>query len=54
MAEPATFSLFVRELPEHRNFLVACGLDDLLDALACFRFRDNDIDCPTLAPDVSR
>jgi len=44
MAEPATFSLFVRELPENRNFLVASGLDDLLDALACFRFRDNDID----------
>jgi nicotinate phosphoribosyltransferase len=23
----ATFSLFVRQLPNNRNFLVACGLD---------------------------
>jgi nicotinate phosphoribosyltransferase len=28
MREAATFSLFVRELPESRNFLLACGLDE--------------------------
>ena len=43
MREAATFSLFVRELPESRNFLLACGLDDLLDELASFRFRADDI-----------
>jgi nicotinate phosphoribosyltransferase len=43
MDETATFSLFVRELPESRNFLLACGLDDLLDELASFRFRADDI-----------
>jgi len=41
--EAATFSLFVRELPERRNFLLACGVDDLLDELASFRFRADDI-----------
>ena len=43
MRESATFSLFVRELPASRNFLVACGLDDLLDELQAFRFRADDI-----------
>lgn len=41
--EAATFSLFIRELPESRNFFLACGLDDLLDELASFRFRSHDI-----------
>jgi nicotinate phosphoribosyltransferase len=26
----ATFDLFVRELPVNRNYLVACGLEDVL------------------------
>ena len=39
----ATFSLFVRELPASRNFLIACGLDDLLDELEGFRFHEQDI-----------
>ena len=43
MNETATFSLFVRELPASRNFLLACGLDDLLDELQGFRFSANDI-----------
>ena len=43
MNDVATFSLFVRDLPKSRNFLVACGLDDLLDELASFRFRADDI-----------
>ncbi|MGH9245132.1 MAG: nicotinate phosphoribosyltransferase [Acidimicrobiales bacterium] len=34
----ATFELFVRSLPEPRNFLVACGLDDVLTYLEGLRF----------------
>ena len=43
MRESATFSLFVRELAVSRNFLVVCGLDDLLDELQALRFRADDI-----------
>ncbi len=39
----ATFELFVRSLPEHRNFLVACGLDDLLCGLEEWTFDDEAI-----------
>lgn len=35
---PATFSLFVRKLPPHRNHLVAAGLDDALTWLEQLRF----------------
>lgn len=38
MAERATFSLFVRNFPARRNFLIACGLADLLDEIERFRF----------------
>ncbi|MBI1867189.1 MAG: nicotinate phosphoribosyltransferase [Methylocystis sp.] len=38
MTERATFSLFVRKLPSRRNFLIACGLGDLLDAIQSLRF----------------
>jgi len=43
LAETAVFSLFVRRLPEERNFLVACGLDDFLEELEALRFEDDDI-----------
>jgi nicotinate phosphoribosyltransferase len=43
MDATATFSLFVRELPTSRNFLLACGLDDLLSELDTFRFSADDI-----------
>ena len=33
MTGPATFSLFVRNLPPYRGFLVAAGLEACLDAL---------------------
>ena len=39
-AESATFSLFVRALPRTRGFLVAAGLEDVLEYLAGFRFDD--------------
>lgn len=44
MREPATFSLFVRDLPADRGYLVAAGLDDCLDFLAHFRFEDEDLE----------
>jgi nicotinate phosphoribosyltransferase len=40
MNETAVFSLFVRRLPNHRNYLLACGLDDVLQFLETFRFDD--------------
>jgi nicotinate phosphoribosyltransferase len=41
MNAPATFDLFVRELPPNRNFLVASGLEFALDFLATARFDDD-------------
>ena len=41
--DKAVFSLFVRDLPEERNFLVSCGLETLLEALERFRFGDRDL-----------
>lgn len=38
MSERAVFSLFVRRLPERRNYLLACGLDDVLAFLETLRF----------------
>jgi nicotinate phosphoribosyltransferase len=38
----AVFSLFVRRLPE-RNYLIACGLDDLLGQLETLRFEEDDL-----------
>jgi nicotinate phosphoribosyltransferase len=40
MHDTAVFSLFVRRLPEHRNYLLACGLDDALAFLETLRFDD--------------
>jgi len=38
MEQPAVFEFFVRKLPSHRNFLVAAGLEQVLDYLSelCF------------------
>ena len=44
MTEPATFSLFVRRLPETRGFLVAAGLEDCLPWLESFAFDDEDLE----------
>lgn len=44
MTGPATFSLFVRNLPSGRGFLVAAGLDSVLDFLSGFRVGSEDID----------
>lgn len=38
MFERAVFSLFARHLPKNRNYLLACGLDDVLTYLERLRF----------------
>lgn len=43
MTGPATFSLFVRELPPDRGFLVAAGLESALDFLSGFHVGDEDV-----------
>src|SRR5947209_9613164 len=43
MTAPATFSLFVRSMPEMRGFLVAAGVESCLDRLRDFRFEEDDI-----------
>ncbi|WP_128981989.1 nicotinate phosphoribosyltransferase [Streptomyces roseicoloratus] len=43
MRAPATFSLFVRELPPGRGYLVAAGLEPALDLLARFRLGRADL-----------
>jgi nicotinate phosphoribosyltransferase len=43
MTEEATFSLFVRELPPDRGYVVAAGLDEVLGLLADYAFDDDDL-----------
>lgn len=43
MTDDAVFSLFVRRLPPCRNFLLACGLDTVLDYLENLRFDEEDL-----------
>jgi nicotinate phosphoribosyltransferase len=43
MTAPATFSLFVRDLPAGWSFLIACGLEGCLEALEDFAFTDQDL-----------
>lgn len=43
MTATATFSLFVRKLPETRGFIVAAGLEDCLDHLESFGFDEEDL-----------
>jgi len=40
MMSRATFELYVRELPRHRSFLVAAGLEQALEYLEQLRFSD--------------
>jgi len=44
MQERAAFSLFVRDLPKNRSFLLAAGLEDILDFLENLRFEEADIE----------
>lgn len=44
MERTAVFSLFVRKLPTNRNFLIACGIESLIEDIEELRFRDEDVD----------
>ncbi|MCI0880234.1 MAG: nicotinate phosphoribosyltransferase, partial [Chloroflexi bacterium] len=44
MSAQATFSLFIRRNPPDRGYLVAAGLEDVLDYLANLRFSTGSID----------
>ncbi len=43
LTQPATFDLYVRQLPPTRNFLVAAGLEQALDFLEALRFQPDEI-----------
>ncbi|UVT18755.1 MAG: nicotinate phosphoribosyltransferase [Nitrospira sp.] len=43
MDKPAVFELFVRKLPAHRNFLVAAGLEQVLDYLSTLRVTQEEL-----------
>lgn len=43
MREEATFSLFFRKLPPGRNFLLVCGIGELLERIETLRFSSDDI-----------
>jgi nicotinate phosphoribosyltransferase len=43
ISDTAVFTLFVRRLPPHRNFLLACGIDPVLARLERLRFTDSDL-----------
>ena len=44
MNATAVFEFFVRKLPPHRNFLIAAGLEQVLDYLANLAFDTEDLD----------
>ena len=41
--EPATFSLFFRSLPDDRNYILSCGIEDVIDFVEHLRFSDDDL-----------
>lgn len=43
MDRQATFSLYVRDMPKERGFLVAAGLEDCLSFLESFSFEDDEL-----------
>jgi nicotinate phosphoribosyltransferase len=54
MNDEAVFSLFVRRLPEERNYLLACGLDDALQFLEDLRFSRESLDYLDTLPYFSK
>jgi nicotinate phosphoribosyltransferase len=44
MHDEAVFSLFVRRLPERRNYLVSCGLADVLSYLETLHFTEESLE----------
>jgi len=43
-SERATFELFVRRMPQHRNFILAAGLEQAVEYLLNLRFTPDEID----------
>jgi len=43
MEEPAAFEFFVRKLPPHRNFLIAAGLEQVMDFLSALRLTQEEL-----------
>jgi nicotinate phosphoribosyltransferase len=43
MDGPATFSLYVRDMPKQRGFLVSAGLEDCLSFLESFAFEEDEL-----------
>lgn len=54
LSDTATFSLFVRSLPRERNFLLACGLDDVLTYLEALHLNQAALDCLAERKEFSR
>lgn len=54
MTAPAVFSLFVRRLPRKRNYLLACGLEPILEYLENLRFTPESIAYLESLPQFSR
>jgi nicotinate phosphoribosyltransferase len=54
MNDEAVFSLFARKLPEERNYLLACGLDDALRFLEELRFSRESLDYLDTLPYFSK
>ena len=50
----ATFELYVRELPQQRSFLVAAGLDQVLDYLETLSFKPEEIQYLRSLPELQR
>ncbi len=44
MLQPAAFELFFRQMPAHRNYVLAAGLDDVLEYLENVHFSEEDLD----------
>src|SRR5882762_5791037 len=51
---PATFELYVRELPINRSFLIAAGLEQALEYLEHLRFGKEDIEHLRHLPGLQR
>lgn len=43
MNDRAVFELHFREMPEHRGYIVAAGMEDVVDALEQWRFSEEDL-----------
>ncbi len=53
LTDRAVFSLFVRRLPQHRNYLLACGLDTALAFLESLRFPPEALDYLATRPEFN-